>query len=180
MEALKNETYKGYKIVVGYDYDTEYSDYEHLGTFYTNVPRLFNPENHDIDEVFDDGIFDDSPNFKENLIFLKVYAYVHGGIALSTKREGQFADPWDSGWAGVMACTKERASEWFMGSLDEEKAKEYLEQEVSELDHFARGEVYCYHILDENGDSVEYNNGFFEIDEAVASAKQEIDYIIEK
>ena len=175
MEALKNETYKGYKIVVGYDYDTKYSDYEHLGTFYTNVPRLFNPENHDIDEVFDDGIFDDSPNFKENLIFLKVYAYVHGGIALSTKREGQFADPFDSGWAGVMACTKKQASEWFMGSLNENQAKEQLESEVEELDHFARGEVYEYEIIDGDGCHVESFNGFFDIEEAISHAKQEID-----
>ena len=103
-DIVKTETYKGHEIEIWLDEYADYSDDDHLGTFYSNL-RDWNPDKKEIDEAFEDGIFDQEGHIKEELIYVDVYAYIHGGIALSTSRSGQFADRWDSGRAGIMACT---------------------------------------------------------------------------
>lgn len=174
-DIVKTETYKGYKIEIWWDECADYRDSDHLGKFYSNL-RDLNPDKKEIDEAFENGIFDKEGRIRDELIYVNVYAYIHSGIALSTSRRGQFADTWDSGWAGVMACTIDEARKWLGDNCTIEEIEKHLESEVEELDHFCQGEVYGFTLYDEDGteeDSVGYYVG--DIDYCLECAKGMVD-----
>lgn len=114
------------------------------------------------------------------LIGLPVYAYIHGGVALST---GSFSCKWDSGQSGWVYMTEEDAVKVY-GKCDDikDKALAYCEAIVEEWHHYLSGDVYGYVVEvlaegdDENGDSGWENDdgccGFYGSEHAEACAKE--------
>lgn len=177
--TIETIDYKGYKIGVWYDNISEYGDSDHLGKFYSNL-RSWNPDKRDVDEAFEDGIFDRNSRVKEELIYIDVYAYIHSGIALSTSRRGQFADPFDSGLAGVMACTREDARKWLGDNYTVEDVEKLLESEVEEMDAFCQGHVYGFTIYDEDGNDFDSVCGFVgDMECCINDAKETIDNMLQ-
>lgn len=85
----------------------------------------------------------------EPVIALPVYAYIHGGVTISTS---PFTCRWDSGLAGFIFITHAKAkSEYNRKHLSKkfiDKIKSYLEAEVKEFDKYLTGEVYGYQTFD--------------------------------
>lgn len=108
----KEQEHRGYTCRVVYDEDpTSPDEWDQLGVLYSNH-RDYNPQNHRIDEILvedEDGNTVVDPDY----IYVKVWAYIHSGIALSCSRTGQFSDPWDSGLFGIMAVHKDKAEKEF-------------------------------------------------------------------
>ena len=90
---------------------------------------------------------------RKDVVYLNVYAYIHGGVALSTSRAGQFADPWDSGQLGIIYMTAEDFREnWMTKRMNKKKALKRLQAEVEEYDDFLQGNVHGYTITNTETD----------------------------
>jgi hypothetical protein len=80
---------------------------------------------------------------KEDALYLPVYMYDHGGIALKTS---PFSCRWDSGQVGVIHISKERARrEQGVKRITKKTRKrilDYLDDEIRILDLYVRGDVY--------------------------------------
>lgn len=164
------ENYKNHKIEIWYDEDARWDDYEHLGTFYTNIPREFNPDNHLVGELRnDEGLING-----DKYVFVCVNAYIHGGIALSTSEGWPFNDRWDSCFAGCMACTMEKARNWFGKECTKKDVVECLESEVRELNAYASGEVYGFTIY-KDGEWIEAVGSYTDYDNCINAAKGMVD-----
>src|SRR4030042_1725974 len=92
-------------------------------------------------------------------IILPVYMYDHSGVALSTVREGVFADQWDSGVLGFIFVSHKTIREEFSLKHVSKKAlaksREILVSEVEIYGYFLNGNVYDYDILDANSEMIE-------------------------
>ena len=88
-----------------------------------------------------------------NVIRLPVYAYVHSGITISTKRTGQYADRWDSGQLGYIYATREQVRECYkakrMGRRVTERALKALQGEVQELDDYMVYGMYTVEVCED-------------------------------
>lgn len=122
---------------------------------------------------------------QEVAIILPVYAYIHGGIALSA---GSFSCGWDSGQVGwIYATAKDVCENWNVSGWQQEvskgdgqkiQAKEYgvelLKGEVKLQDDYHQGFVYRYKVSDHNGEEIDCCGGFYGYDglqQAIAEAK---------
>jgi len=121
-------------------------------------------------------------------VSLPVWGYDHGGLALMAgSRTGQFADPWDSGQAGIAYVTRESWQENMGWKRLTQKRRAFLKQaiqgEVEEYTSWIQGECYGYRILvppayeDEDVDvddleHVESCWGFIGYEVAVEAAKE--------
>lgn len=172
---MEKINYNNLEIEIWNDYDASYNDSEHLGTFYTNIPRHLNPDGHLLKELKDeDGLITD-----KDVVFILVNAYIHGGVALSTSDEWPFNDRWDGGLGGVMATTRERAKEWFGRDATDDEIRKSLQGDVDELDSFCQGDVYGFTITDENGEIIESVGGYVgDICYCEKEAKSIADYYI--
>ena len=83
---------------------------------------------------------------KEYLSLL-VYAYEHGNISLSTKRNYPFNCQWDSSCVGITYVSHENIIKTF-GKLDISKATALLESEIEEYSHYLNGEVFGYEVIE--------------------------------
>lgn len=96
---------------------------------------------------------------ENEVVFLKVYGYDHGGLAIRTS---PFSCPWDSGRLGVIFVTKKKVIKEY-GDFSEEsitKAKNRLESEVSVYDDYTQGNVYGFRVVD-NGTELDSCWGFY-------------------
>lgn len=100
--------------------------------------------------------------FYKEFIALPIYLYDHSGITISTS---PFSCRWDSGKAGYIYVSKADARREYNTKRVSPKLREriisLLESEVEEMDTYVRGEVYCFHIMDDDGNSVDSCHGFF-------------------
>lgn len=183
--VYEKEEYKGYNCIVYYDPDPmSPDDWDTLGTIYSNH-RDYNPQNHRIDEILvedDDGNRHIDPDY----IYVNIYAYIHGGVALSCSRSGQFADRWDSGLFGVMAVEKSKAVKEF-GDLsvpeNMERVLKCLEGEVECWDMYYQGIIFGFVVEDQDEDTYDSCWGFYGYDgakEAMLEAKSYVDFYIKK
>lgn len=79
------------------------------------------------------------------LIF-PVYVYEHSGITLGLS---DYGDKWDSGLAGYVYITKEKAFSEFSECTDDnwkEKAKDCINAEIETLRDYVEGNVYWYRL----------------------------------
>ena len=110
------------------------------------------------------------------LLVLPVYGYIHSGIALRAgDRIGQFADPWDSGTAGVAYVTPKiweylTDRPWTGSDEDVALATEAITSHVSNFGHYLNGDVYSYRITDWDGEYIDGCGGFYDIDEVMKEA----------
>lgn len=97
-----------------------------------------------------------------SMICLPVYAYIHGGVVLST---GPFSCMWDSGQCGIIYVSKEDIrTEWNVKRISAKLHKQVLsnlEAEVKEFSSYLEGDVYGYRILDAEGEEVDSCWGFY-------------------
>jgi hypothetical protein len=75
-----------------------------------------------------------------NAVILPVFAYIHGGIVLTT---GPFACPWDSGQVGWIYTTHNPDTDGDLAKW-REAAPVWLEQEIETYSQFLSGDVWCY------------------------------------
>ena len=159
----EEKEHRGYTCRVVYDPDpTSPDDWDNLGTIYANN-RNYNPQNHMMDEIVstdENGQW----HVDKDYIFIKIYCYIHSGIALSTSRSGQFSDSFDSALFGLMAVHKDKAKKEFGDPTIAEnydKITKCLEGEVESWDQYYQGEVFGYEVLDEDDDVIDSCWGFY-------------------
>jgi len=151
--------------VLTYDQDAEYPAPNFLGKIYylkrsrylLGTEAVDSERMQEIDAAISAG----------ELVGLPVYAYVHGGVELSTK---PFSCPFDSGRSGFIACSHEDAKSWFGKDVPEERVLEVLRSEVEVFNKYLAGDVYNITIL-VDGKEEETVGGFFGFDYAVEEAK---------
>jgi len=86
---------------------------------------------------------------RKDVVSLPVYAYVHGGVSISTEQTGQYADCWDSGQLGRIYITREKyLAEQGGKYMNRKKALRILESEVKELNDYLTGNIWGYKITD--------------------------------
>lgn len=107
----------------------------------------------------------------KDIIIVPVYAYIHSGISLSTKR---FNDKWDSGIFAVAYLKKSENPERFdVISKELSIGINDLSLEVSQMQDYLNGEVYSVERLDnESQESLDYCDdiyGFADLSEYVRS-----------
>lgn len=108
---------------------------------------------------------------------LPIYMFEHGGIEIkATKGTNPYTCGWDSGQVGFV-YTNADLIEYF--GVDEGMVDDYLIGEVEIYSRYVSGEVYAYHILDENGIEVDYCGGFYDEEYAEIEA-QSTGYIMQK
>lgn len=151
MNVYETIEYRGYTIKIVYDHDTEGPRiWDNVGVIYSNC-RWYNPDGHTLSEILEnpdyqdeDGNFDQS-KFDEDHIWLKVYAYIHGGITI---RCTPFGCPWDSGLFGFIVAKKEEAMKicgfktW--GEEEAKSVESCLRGEIETLNDYYTGSVYGY------------------------------------
>ena len=103
---------------------------------------------------------------------IPVYMYEHGNVALSTK---PFGCPWDSGRVGFALLSREKllneyGRKYITNKLNETLAK-VLEAEVQAYSAYLNGECYGVHILEEDGELIDCEYGYYGYQAAVASAE---------
>lgn len=114
---------------------------------------------------------------EEGGLVLPVYAYVHGGVALST---GSFGCPWDSGQSGAIVLSKEDWDKHFPG-YEKERLYDVMSSIVDTFGKFLDGEVYEWYIVDlPTGDLVESCGGYFDEEEAMKDAESVAAHLIKK
>jgi len=137
---IKNKTVKIYHD----DYPESPRSWDNLGTMAFFHKRYNVGDDHEFSTPEDLNLFLE----EENPIFLYVYGYDHGGLTISTRRSGQYADPWDSGILGVIYVTRDKVrAEYGWKYLTHEriqKIESYLRSEVELYDLYLQGRVYGF------------------------------------
>jgi len=115
---------------------------------------------------------------RDDIIYLPVYAYMHGNTILNTTG---FSCPWDSGRSGVIYCTVDKARVTFPHLTKEtlvEKVKEMLNSEVEEYSRYLSGQVYGYTVTNRFKEEVDSCWGFLydNVEDVINEAKFFIDH----
>lgn len=113
----------------------------------------------------------------DKVVILPLYLYDHSGITMNTTG---FSCRWDSGQVGWVYATKDDILRYLGGkyltkSL-REKACKVMVSEVAGYDHYLRGDVYQYEILDECGETVDSCYGFYGEEEAILEGAAQLAY----
>jgi hypothetical protein len=154
----------GYKIRISFDEDPSNprTDFDNFGTFVLSHKKYRVANETEIDfEQFNNWEAIKKTIIKENgpCIILSVYMYDHSGVALSTVREGVFADQWDSGILGfIFVSHKTIRKEFSLKHVSKKalaKSHEILVSEVEIYGYYLNGNVYDYDILDANSEMIE-------------------------
>lgn len=98
---------------------------------------------------------------EQNIVWLPVYIYSHGGETISTS---PFSCRWDSGQIGYVFATKKECLENLqkqrLTSKGLEQCEKWLKGDVETVDQFVRGDIYGFVVEDENGEHVDSCWGF--------------------
>ena len=182
------ETYNGYTIRVQVDEDAThpFDDMCMFGTFLSTFRNLRSTDDaptHLVQECqgFESLVKTISKRYGPALV-LKVRGYCHGGttVRVMDTPSGQFACPFDSGWAGVIYATHKEIREKFRVKkvskkvLDE--ARSILKMEIGLLDQYLNGEMYGYIIEDEHGEEVDSCWGYYGLECCLTEAREAVDY----
>jgi len=97
---------------------------------------------------------------EKRVIALPLYLYDHGGLTMNTTG---FSCRWDSGQAGHIYVTKEKACEEFgwkmLTAKRREKVVNILKEEVEEYDKWLTGDVWYVVVRDSDGDALDSCGG---------------------
>lgn len=175
---METINYKDYTIEIHTD---EYpinprTEWDNLGTM-VSEHRSYDFNDKDAEYDVDSIPFED-------VIYLPLYLYDHGGLTMNTTG---FSCPWDSGQVGWIYIKKSKAlSEYRWDKLTDEsieQIKEHLKAEIETYDHFLTGAVYGYIVKNKNGEEIDSCWGFFGYDHEksglLPQAKSSIDANIE-
>jgi hypothetical protein len=168
MENAKSFDYKGLKIYIWHDNEPfNPRQWDNLGKMVCFHNRYNLGDKHEFrdPEHFEEFLLEE----KDNIFYLPLYLYDHGGITMKTS---PFNCGWDSGQVGYIYITKKRAEE--EGLKDPYKT---LEHEVKEYDHSLVGNCYGYTIVDEKNNILDSVGGFMGYEDfAIEEAKTNADY----
>jgi hypothetical protein len=167
MENVKSFEHEGLKIDIWLDNEPfDPREWDNLGKMvcFHNRYTLGDKNEFRDPEHFEEFLLEE----KDNIFYLPLYMYEHGGITMKTT---PFGCEWDSYKVGYIYITKKRAEE--EGLKDPFKT---LEHEVKEYDHYIMGNCYGYTIVDEKNDILDSVGGFigyedFAIEEAKINAE---------
>jgi hypothetical protein len=120
--------------------------------------------------------------YGELAIILPLGLYDHSGITMYV---GNDHDRWDGGQVGFIFVTEAQIKkEYGVLKVTKEKkelAESVLRSEVEIYDQYLRGDIWGYRVVDnEDEDAFTFNSvwGFYGTDEAIAAAKEAVDYYI--
>ena len=160
--------YKGYTIKIIQDCDVESPrEWDNFSTFtfFHSRYRFGDKHNYSPDD------FQEFMNEHQDYPFVPVYMYEHGNICLSTS---SFNDRWDSGLLGFAWASPEQVQHEFGGDM--RKAIDCIRGEVATYSSFLEGDVWCYMIMDSDGNCVQSCGGMYGQDYCVSEAKDMVDY----
>jgi hypothetical protein len=160
------------KIVRDDDPPHPRKDWDNLGTIlYTSSRYVLGDKEVTSDylqEVMDKGV----DLYGDPVIWLPVYAYIHGGVVLNTSG---FSCRWDSGQCGIIMVSKAKVKEeWKKQRISPKLHKQILqclESEVKTYSQYLEGDVWGYVIEDDQGEQVESCYGFFGYKDAEQEAE---------
>lgn len=167
MDAIETIQHKGYTIEIHEDHFGGESprEWDNAGTMaiyhrhYNFGDKLEFSNTDDLDEYLASGL----------VYALPIYMYEHGAVTISTS---PFSCAWDSGQVGYIYMTKEKAK---AEGLSDPLA--ILENEVSLMDSYLRGEVFFYRICDADGQELDSCGGFLgDMKWCIEEAKSVADY----
>lgn len=159
MDEIQTTNHNGHTIIILPDDDME--DPRN----WSSMKMVTSKNNHYIrsDFEFDEKTdLNDIANPDENWQ-IPAFAYIHGKVALST---GKFSCPWDSGQIGFVIAPKSVYP-------DEQKAVEGAKTFLSSLAAYINGEGVGY-VIEKDGEEIDSCFGFYSVDDAISSAKQNI------
>jgi hypothetical protein len=146
--------YKRFKIEYWYD---EYSDnpreWECIGDMICFHKRYDLGDKHQFNSP--DDLMDFLNDNKNEIVYLPIYAYEHGGITISTK---PYSCQWDSGQVGVIYAYRDKLKKH--GYKTDDEIEYVLNQEVKTFDDYLRGECYGFTLYDDSGEMLESVGGF--------------------
>lgn len=152
---IESYTKNGYSIEIGYD-ETDYL----FDDLWFDVSFISNHRHYksigEFEHLTIEHIID--KDLPDNIVVVPVYAYIHGGIALSL---GEFNCQWDSGCFGFLLFKKD--------DHDDESLKNFVQL----WNNILNGNVYYLYIYDKHN-TYECCGGFTDIDEL----KKEVDMIL--
>jgi hypothetical protein len=161
MSTYTAETFKhnGYTVEIIADPDAQSpEEYGDDGIFIVTTRNRYFERLHNGEDA--KGCMEDKELCKRYWIF-PVYAYIHGGVALSLGRGGQFSDMWDSGQIGFVFAAK---SEWRYENRTTKNcvsARKAAESHVEVWNQYLSGDVWGFEIKDANGNDVDSCWGFY-------------------
>jgi hypothetical protein len=110
---------------------------------------------------------------RDDIIYLPVYAYIHGSVMLSTE---PYNDKFDSGQCGIIYIEKDKINKEFSIIPENEREEAVRKELKGEIDTFSKylsGEVYYYEIT-KDGESISSCYGFYDRNEAESAADEAI------
>jgi hypothetical protein len=113
------------------------------------------------------------------VVILPLFLYDHSGLSMKTHPHGQHAG-WDGGYVGFIYATKEDILKaWDKKKLTKsllDKAEQCLMGEVETYNQYLQGDVYCFHIEDKDGETIDSCGGYYGLDECIKEVKSQIEY----
>jgi len=190
-ECLIDEvSYKGYRIKTYQDDEPDNPrDWDNLGKIFYGHKRYVLGEV-DVRKEFEDCYSWDDVEKRiielyDPLVILPLYLYDHGILRIKI---GDFYDSqlpqghayFDTGMVGFVIAEKDKVRKEYkvkrISKKLREQVKQILEDEIDVFDKYLSGQVYAYSIEDTDIAC----SGFYDYDEMVKYAKEEVDGIVEK
>lgn len=160
---MKYENENGDILTIEYDCDCENP------REFCNIGKFCVPERCKyIDSEMDFYDFEsmDKRKMEREYLFVPVYVYEHGGIAMNITG---FSCPWDSGQIGYYVVTKEDIRREYdckrITKSIREKVINCIKSEVELYAKYLNGECYYYNIEDAEGNFIDGCGGFFSIED---------------
>lgn len=179
IQVYKHKTNPNKILKIFYDENTESPrDWDNLGTIFAKH-RRYTLGDKDANE-------EDLEQAMKNGLAIPIFAYEHGGIALSCSNNSYpFNDRWDSGQLGYIYVSREKLlKEYSQKRLSKktlEKAKRVLIGEIETYSQYLNGEVYGFIEYDlvncDHGDTHEDHTdscwGYYDIKDILAEKGQD-------
>lgn len=122
-------------------------------------------------------------------VILPLFLYDHSGIAISTRSwhgRAHHAE-WDSGQVGFIFVSKDKIRDEYgwkrLTKKRLEKIEQYLVGEVEEYNDYLTGNVYCWFVKDQDGETIESCGGYYGYDGekyAIEEAKSTVNYLVKQ
>ena len=179
----KTKNHRGLTIEILFDTEpvSPKEDFDLLGTIYSNRSN-YNLMGHNLDELFCENDEGDKM-LDTDYIFLPIYSHEHGGIILSTERNGQYCDTFDSGIFGLIATPKWKVQREY-GELSNEtvkQCKDELSREIELWNDYLQGNIFAYKVKNSEGEIIDSCSGFYDGAEvAMQEAEDVADFIADK
>lgn len=180
--------YKGYNISIEPDDDSQnpYTDWDQLSDVNFWI-RNYNLDSTGKGQQGFRGPDDVVLAFEagEIVFYAPIRAYIHSGITISMSATTYpFNDVWDSGLAGFVYVTKEKAREEFPNLRNRAlwlACERVAKAEIETLDMYLTGQVYGYWVWKKGEDKHDGEScwGYYGYDDCLSEAKGVVDQLVE-